>query len=48
MTVYVDDLLLSGPAGSHDEFWQLLNKSIDIDEPELLDKFLNREHTPMQ
>ena len=51
LTVYVDDLLLSGPVGAHDEFWQLLSdgpKPIDIDEPELLDKFLNRAHTPMQ
>ena len=51
LTVYVDDLLLSGPVGAHAEFWQLLSKGpkpIDIDEPELLDKFLNRDHTPMQ
>ena len=51
LTVYVDDLLLSGPARSHDEFWQLLSKGsklIDIDEPEFLDQFLNRGHTPMK
>ena len=35
---YVDDLLLSGPAGKHDEIWAKLAKHINIEEPEDLDR----------
>ena len=51
LTVYVDDLMLSGPVGAHDEFWQQLSKGpnpIDLDEPEPLDKFLSRVHAPLE
>ena len=51
LTVYVDDLMLSGPVGAHDEFWQQLSKGpnpIDLDEPESLDKFLSRVHAPLE
>ena len=45
LTVYVDDLLLSGPCENHAIFWSALAKSIDIDPPEDLDRFLGRTHT---
>ena len=44
LTVYVDDLLLSGPKGSHDAFWKELEKHVDIEDPESLDRFLGRNH----
>ena len=50
LTVYVDDLMLSGPAGAHDEFWQQLRfgpKPIKLDDSEPLTRFLGRSHTPV-
>ena len=46
LTVYVDDLLLSGPegGGAHERFWKALGKTIDIEEPEDLSRFLGRSH----
>ena len=34
LTVYVDDLMLSGPAEHHDAFWAELMKKVQLDEPE--------------
>ena len=52
LTVYVDDLLCSGPAASHEIFWAgLTDKNIggiNIDDPEPLDRFLGREHVVLQ
>ena len=45
LTVYVDDLLLSGPKGQHEGFWKALSKVINIDPPEQLSRFLGRSHT---
>ena len=48
LTVYVDDLLLSGPVGGHDQIWSALRsgpKRIDLDPPENLDRFLGRTHS---
>ena len=48
LTVYVDDLLLSGPVAQHSRFWQRLRngpKAIKLDDPEPLDRFLGRSHT---
>ena len=45
--MYVDDLLLSGPSESHSGLWKRLRtgpKSIQMDEPEPLSRFLGREH----
>ena len=45
--LYVDDLLMSGPKGSHDGIWNKLRdgpKKIDLDQPELLSRFLGRSH----
>ena len=47
LTVYVDDLLLSGPEEAHTPFWTKLRQSIDIENPEPLDRFLGRTHTPL-
>jgi len=47
LTVYVDDLLLSGPADNHDCFWEKLRTGafpIACDEPEPLTRFLGRDH----
>ena len=48
LTVYVDDLLCSGPVASHTKFWKMLTDKhvggISIDDPEPLDRFLGRKH----
>ena len=45
LTVYVDDLLLSGPAENHEAFWTRLQSRVDLGAPEPLDRFLGRTHT---
>ena len=48
LTVYVDDLLLSGPAQNHDGLWKRLREKpfpIALDDPEPLDRFLGRNNT---
>ena len=48
LTVYVDDLLLSGPEAAHDPFWKKLRKQcIRIEDPAPLDRFLGRSHVMM-
>jgi hypothetical protein len=48
LTVYVDDLMLAGPRGSHSSIWEALRAHpIDIDTPEPLTRFLGRTHTRM-
>ena len=44
LTIYVDDLLLSGPEANHADLWDKLGKKINIDPPEALDRFLGRHH----
>ena len=45
LTVYVDDLLLAGPAGGHKAIWEALRACpIDIDPPAPLSRFLGRSH----
>ena len=45
LSVYVDDLLLSGPEQSHEKFWtQLATAGIRLDQAEPLDRFLGRGH----
>ena len=44
LTVYVDDLLLSGPDQYHDAFWEELKKHVNIDSVGPLDRFLGRNH----
>ena len=52
LTVYVDDLLLSGPAGNHEKFWRLLTDkkvgNIRVEDPEPLDRFLGRKHVTLK
>ena len=48
LTVYVDDLLLSGPENNHDDLWKRLRGEpfpIALDDPEPLDRFLGRNNT---
>ena len=44
LTVYVDDLLLSGPVGGQEKVWTRLRKHISIEDPEQVDRFLGRTH----
>ena len=38
LTVYVDDLLLSGPAELQDEVWKMIRSKVDTEDPEPLDR----------
>eukprot|EP00973_Karenia_brevis_P063101 8773110-Karenia_brevis.AAC.1 len=42
LTVYVDDLLMSGPSGAHDALWASTRKHVKLEDPEPLDRFLGR------
>ena len=44
LVVYVDDLLLSGPAQEHEGFWDALRAQVDTEPPEELDRYLGRHH----
>ena len=44
LTVYVDDIMLSGPAEKHEPFWERLQQQVKLDDPEPLDRFLGRHH----
>ena len=44
LTVYVDDMMLGGPASEHDEFWQALMQRVKLDDPEPVSRFLGRYH----
>ena len=44
LIVYVDDLLLSGPAEHHEKFWEKLRGEVNLDPPEDLDRYLGRHH----
>jgi hypothetical protein len=44
LTVYVDDLLLSGPADAHAAFWAALRPKVDLEEVTSLERFLGRGH----
>ena len=52
MTVYVDDLLLSGPSAGHNVIWDRLRArdggGIVVDDPEPLDRFLGRRHVCLE
>jgi hypothetical protein len=45
LVVYVDDLMLSGPEGAHEEFWKELAIDVHIEPPEELHRYLGRHHT---
>ena len=47
MSVYMDDLLVSGPKGNHKLLWEKLRfgeHPITLDDPEPLGRFLGRAH----
>ena len=45
LTIYVDDLLLSGPTGADEKVWSALRSyPIEIEDPEPLSRFLGRHH----
>ena len=44
LTVYVDDLLASGPKDNLAPFWKQIAKEIDLGEPEPINRFLGRNH----
>ena len=44
LTVYVDDLLLSGPSEHHEDFWTTLRTKVNIDSVGPLERFLGRNH----
>ena len=45
LIVYVDDLLLSGPAEHHEKFWAELSGKVNLEPAEDLDRYLGRHHT---
>ena len=45
LTIYVDDVLLSGPAEHHHGFWRQLEKDVHIEPEEDLSRYLGRMHT---
>ena len=44
LTVYVDDLLLSGPEKHHATLWDKIGKEVDLDPWEPLNRFIGRDH----
>ena len=52
LSVYVDDLVMSGPVAEHEKVWAKLTDpnigTIKIDEPEDLDRYLGRKHVTLQ
>ena len=44
LTLYVDDILLSGPASAHDAFWSEIQKHLEIEAPTPVDRVLGRKH----
>ena len=44
LTIYVDDLMLSGPEDAHNQFWEVLSQDVHLEDPEPLDRFLGRHH----
>ena len=44
LTVYVDDLLLSGPAHKQKQIWGLIQSKINIGGIEVTDRYLGRTH----
>ena len=50
MVVYVDDLIMSGPATTQMPVWERLRTKVKTEEPEVLDRFLGRTHvfTPLK
>ena len=44
LSVYVDDLTLSGPCANRSKFWDVLRKVVQLEDPAPLSKVLGRSH----
>ena len=44
LTLYVNDMVLSGPAVAHGPFWQQIRKFIEIEEPAPVSRVLVRNN----
>ena len=44
LSLYVDDIVLSGPSNKHAGFWSLLQTHLEIEEPSPVDRVLGRKH----
>ena len=44
LSLYVDNILVSGPEGRHESFWAELQKHLEIDEPSDVNRVLGRGH----
>ena len=43
MTLYVDDMILSGPKDAHESFWNELRKHLEVEEPTKVERILGRK-----
>lgn len=43
-SLYVDDIIVSGPEAQHEPFWVEPRKHLEVDEPSDVDRVLGREH----
>lgn len=43
LTLYVDDMVLSGPCENHKAFWEQLSKHLEFEEPSSVDRILGRK-----
>lgn len=48
LTLYVDDMILSGPTKAHVSFWQKIQKFIEIEEPTPVSRVLGRNHNMVE
>ena len=44
LTLYIDDMVVSGPENQHKSFWEKVQKQIEIEEPSPVDRILGRHH----
>ena len=43
LTLYVDEMVLSGPSENHSAFWKQLSKHLEFEEPSSVDRILGRK-----
>ena len=43
LTLYVDDMILSGPSNAHNPFWDELQRHLEIEEPTKVERILGRK-----